>query len=72
MMMQKCISKTLLSNRTGFFYFQLKIEKSESAEIITTPAAAIHITANKLDSRNNPELLMYDNCQLHIELSWAE
>jgi DNA primase len=45
--------------------FSFSIEKEKPQQQLIIPA--IHITENKLIV-NNPELLMYDNCQLHITI----
>ena len=60
------ILKDLIEQRKDFL-FSIENRKPEPAAIVATPAPAIHITANKLIV-NNPELLMYDNCQLHITI----
>lgn len=46
--------------------FSFSIEKEKPQQPVTA-APALHITENKLIV-SNPELLMYDNCQLHITI----
>jgi DNA primase len=47
--------------------FSFSIEKEKPQQPQITAAPIIHIIENKLIV-NNPELLMYDNCQLHITI----
>jgi DNA primase len=58
------VLQNIIESRTDFSF---SIEKEKSQEQPITAAPTIHITANKLIV-NNPELLMYDNCQLHITI----
>lgn len=56
------VLQNLIESRVDFS-FSIEKEKQPSSEIITTPAAQ----QSKLNT-SNPELLIYDNCELYFEI----